>query len=297
MNRKTRGDIAFDVFNYTLMTLLLLTWLYPMWYCLIQSVSNTVIISTREVWIVPRYFTWINYKTVLADSRILTAFSLSVRITLLGATMSVLCNAAAAYALSKKELYARKTITTIILVSMYFGGGLIPWYLLMQGLHLNDSFWGFILPMLYSGYTIIVMRTFFSSLPPELEESAKIDGANELQRFVMICLPLSKAVLATMWLFAAVSQWNNWMTGDLLMTKPNLKPMSTVLMEIITRNKLNSSSGSGISGAEVVTGANKPTSTGIKMAAVMVTVVPILCVYPFLQRFFAKGVLVGSVKG
>ena len=297
MNRKTRGDIAFDVFNYTLMTLLLLTWLYPMWYCLIQSVSNTVIISTREVWIVPRYFTWINYKTVLADSRILTAFSLSVRITLLGATMSVLCNAAAAYALSKKELYARKTITTNILVSMYFGGGLIPWYLLMQGLHLNDSFWGFILPMLYSGYTIIVMRTFFSSLPPELEESAKIDGANELQRFVMICLPLSKAVLATMWLFAAVSQWNNWMTGDLLMTKPNLKPMSTVLMEIITRNKLNSSSGSGISGAEVVTGANKPTSTGIKMAAVMVTVVPILCVYPFLQRFFAKGVLVGSVKG
>ena len=113
----------------------------------------------------------------------------------------------------------------------------------------------------------------------------------------MICLPLSKAVLATMWLFAAVSQCNNWMTGDLLMTKPNLKPMSTVLMEIITRNKLNSSSGSGISGAEVVTGANKPTSTGIKMAAVMVTVVPILCVYPFLQRFFAKGVLVGSVKG
>lgn len=297
MKMKTRGDVIFDVFNYTLMGILMLTWLYPMWYCLIQSVSNTVVVSTREVWIWPKYFTWINYETVLADKRIVSAFLLSVEITLLGATLHVLCNAAAAYALSKKHLIARRTMTTIILISMYFGGGLIPWYLLMQGLGLTNNFLGFIFPMLYAGYTIIVMRTFFSNIPAELEESAKIDGASDLRIFVSIYLPLSMAVLATMWLFSAVSQWNNWMTGDLLMNKPHLKPMSTVLMEIIARNLLTSSSGSGTTGAEVVTGANKPTSNGIKMAAVIITVLPILCVYPFVQKYFAKGVLLGSVKG
>ena len=297
MRKRTKADFIFDAVNYVFLGLLMLTWLYPMWYCIIQSVSNTSIVSTRDVWIWPKMFTWINYQTVLADKRIVTAFTLSVEITLLGATLSMLANAAAAYALSKKRLIARRTMTAVILVSMYFGGGLIPWYLLMQGLHLANNFWGFILPSLYAGYTLIVMRTFFGGIPNELEEAAKIDGANDLIIFARVYLPLSKALLATMWLFAAVSLWNNWMTGDLLMTQPRLKPMSTVLMEIIARNSKSSASSSGISGSDAVTALNKPSSTGIKMAAVVITITPILCVYPFLQRYFAKGVMIGSVKG
>ena len=297
MKRKTRTDKVFDVVNYSLMALLVITWLYPMWYCIIQSVSNTAIVSTRDVWIWPKMFTLVNYETVLADKRIVSAFTLSVKITLLGATLSVFTNAAAAYALSKKDLLFRKTFTIIILISMYFGGGLIPWYLLMQNLKLANNFWGFILPSLYAGYTIIVMRTFFSNIPQELEESAKIDGANDLHCFFSIYLPLSMALLATMWLFAAVALWNNWLIGDLVMTNPKLKPMSTILMEIISRNTKSSASGSGLSGADVVAAANKPSSTGIKMAAVLITITPIMCVYPFLQRYFAKGVMIGSVKG
>lgn len=295
MRLKSR-DKVFDIANSTIMFIFVVLCLYPLWYCVIQSFSNLNLVSARDVWIVPVDFTISNYKAVFEDSMLINSFFVSVKRTLIGSVVSVMCCAMAAYALSKSYLIFRKFFTVFLLITMYFGGGLVPYFILMKGLGLTNNFWGYILPSIYGGFTIIIMRTFFKSIPAEIEESAKIDGASDLSIFFQFVLPLSKALLATMLLFSAVGHWNDWFQGDLLMHDEKLLPLSTILMRVITRNNMIARSAAGQTG-EVLSSVMRPSPVGIKMATVIVATMPILLVYPYLQKYFAKGVMIGSVKG
>ena len=294
--KSTKEDKVFNAFNYALMALVIAVCVYPFWYCLITSVSNLNVVSVRDVYFWPVEFTWNNYEQVFKDTMLINSFKISILRTLLGAGLHVLCCATAAYALSKRNLIFGKFFTKMMLITMFFSGGMIPTFLVLNQLHLTNNFWGFILPALYGGFDIILMRTFFRNIPEEIIESATIDGAGDARVFAQFILPLSKAVLATICLFSAVYHWNDWFQGDMLMRDERLYPLSTVLMRVITRGQ--QISGGGVAtDAMIPSMANKPSPTGIKMATVVVATLPIMCVYPFLQKFFAKGVMVGSVKG
>jgi putative aldouronate transport system permease protein len=292
----TKGDKIFNAANIIFMFIFMVICLYPMWYCLIQSLSNLQIVSSRDVWIVPVDFTWANYKAVFQDKLLVNSLLISIQRTLIGASVSVLFNALAAYALSKPYLVYRKFFTVVLLITMYFGGGLVPWYLVLRNLGLVNNFMGYIIPSIYAGWTIIVMRTFFKNIPAELEESAKIDGATDIIVFFRIILPLSTAMLATMFLFSAVGHWNDLFIGDLLMRDEHLLPRSTVLMRLIIRSNRIASQ-QWAQQVDIMPSVMRPSPEGIKMAAVIVATVPIIIVYPFLQKYFAKGVIVGSLKG
>lgn len=294
--RMTRSDRIFTVLNYILMTIVIICSVYPLWYCIILSFSNLNIVSIYEVSFWPVEFNLKNYEQVFKDSQLLNSFKISIARTGVGATLHVLCCSMAAYSLSRREMIFNKVFTSMLLVTMFFSGGMIPTYILLNAIGLTNNFWGYILPALYSGFDIILMRTFFKSIPPEIRESAMIDGAGDARIYLSFILPLSKAVLATILLFSAVYHWNDWFQGDFLMRDEELYPLSTILMRVITRGQ--SIGGGGMAAdASIPSIANKPTPTGIKMATVVIAVLPIMCVYPFLQKYFAKGVMLGSIKG
>lgn len=244
----------------------------------------------------PRAFTLNNYKEVFSDNRIINGYKITLARTILGTFLSVLLTAMAAFALKSKTLPGRNFITFMIFFTTLFGGGVIPYYMLLKELHLRNTFWVYILPSLYSAWNIIMMRTFFDSLGTELEESAKLDGCGYFRIFFQIILPLSKPVVSVIALFNGVGHWNDWFTGAFYVTDRNLQPVQTVLQEMLTnQQKLKSlminSYQSAMSAKTLVTGDS------LKMATVMVTTVPIMCVYPFIQKYFTKGVMIGAIKG
>lgn len=294
--KMTRSDRIFTVLNYLLMLIVIVCSVYPIWYCIILSVSNLNIVSVYEVTLWPVEFTLKNYEQVFKDTQLLNSIKISVARTFVGAGGHVMCCAMAAYALSRREMIFNKFITSMLLVTMFFGGGMIPTYIVLNSLKLTNNFWGYILPALYGGYDIIIMRTFIKGIPNEIRESAMIDGAGDARIFFSFILPLSKAVLATVTLFSAVYHWNDWFQGDFLMRDEELYPLSTILMRVITRGQ-NIGGGAAAADAVIPGVANKPTPTGIKMATVVIAITPIMCVYPFLQKYFAKGIMLGSVKG
>lgn len=294
--RMTRSDRIFTTLNYILMLIVILCSVYPIWYCIILSVSNLNTVSVYEISFWPIEFTTKNYEQVFKDTQLLNSIKISLARTVLGAGFHVLCCAMAAYALSRREMIFNKFFTTMLLITMFFGGGMIPTYIVLNSLKLTNNFLGYILPALYSGFDIIIMRTFIKSIPGEIRESAMIDGAGDARIFFSFILPLSKAVLATITLFSAVYHWNDWFQGDFLMRDEKLYPLSTILMRVITRGQ-NIGGGGMAADASIPSVANKPTPTGIKMATVVIAITPIMCVYPFLQKYFAKGVMLGSVKG
>ena len=295
--KPTKGDKVFNAVNVSLMFIVCLACLYPIWYCLILSLSNTNLIAESRIWIWPRYFTIWNYKEVFENQQIMNGFKIGAYRTVLASVLSVFFNAMAAYALSKKYFIGRQIFMTVIMITMYFSGGIVPFYLLLMNLHLINSFWVYIIPGMFGATTIIIMRTFFNNIPVEMDESAKLDGANDLTIYARIYLPLSKAMLATMLLFAAVANWGDWFAGDFYVRNRDLKPLSTVLMNLIRANFLLETSGVVSSGSEVLEAMNRPTSSGLRMAAVIVSIAPILAVYPFLQKYFAHGIMIGSIKG
>ena len=244
----------------------------------------------------PRAFTLNNYKEVFSDNRIINGYKITLARTILGTFLSVLLTAMAAFALKSKTLPGRNFITFMIFFTTLFGGGVIPYYMLLKELHLRNTFWVYVIPSLYSAWNIIMMRTFFDSLGTELEESAKLDGCGYFRIFFQIILPLSKPVVSVIALFNGVGHWNDWFTGAFYVTDRNLQPVQTVLQEMLTnQQKLKSlminSYQSAMSAKTLVTGDS------LKMATVMVTTVPIMCVYPFIQKYFTKGVMIGAIKG
>ncbi len=292
MNRKTHGEMVFNAINTVIMIVICFLTLYPVWYILVHSFNEGKDSLLGGVFWWPRSFTLENYKAVFKNAEIVDAFTITVLRTVVATISSVFVTAMVAYSLSKKDLVGRKIWLGMGTVTMFFGGGLIPYFLLLKDLKLLDTFWVYIIPALFSFFNAIIFMNFFKEIPPALEESAKLDGAGDFTIFIRIILPLSKAVLATIALFNGVYHWNDYFAGVIFVTKPGLQPIQTFLYRIVAAagsNQMISAMPSSISG-------NQITSSSIRLATMVVTTAPIICVYPFLQKYFVKGIMIGSVK-
>lgn len=281
------------VINIILLILIGFTMIYPFWEILVKSfmTDKDIISSTFYFW--PKNWQFEGYKTIFTNKtyNFGRAFLNSVFVTVVDTIYQLVITTLAAYALSKKTLPGRKFLNFFFIFTMYFGGGLIPYYLVIKELNLMNTIWVLIIPSFISVYNVLIMRSFFMTFPQELIEAAKIDGASEAHVFLKVVLPLSKAILATIALFIAVGVWNNWFTSMLFQTESiEYRPMAYTLKVIIdTSRGINTDAGVG--------GFTEVIGESVQYAAIIVSTVPILCVYPFLQKHFTKGVMIGSIKG
>lgn len=288
--QRTNGEIAFDWFNMILMTAICFVTLYPIWYIIVNSLNEGTDAMLGGIFWWPRKFTLDNYKAVFQNSGVMKAFSVTVLRTIAGTATNVFFTAMVAYPLSKSNLVGRKFYMAMGTITMFFSGGLIPTFLLYKNMNLLDSFWVYIIPGLFNFFNLIIFVNFFRDIPSALEESASIDGATDWTTFIRIILPLSKPVLATIALFTGVYHWNDYFAGVIFINNPNLQPIQTFLYRIVAE------SGSTQMMATASNITRSTTSLSIKLSTMVVTTVPIVCVYPFLQKYFVKGMMVGAVK-
>lgn len=282
---------------YILLSLLAFMTFYPFWNALVISFNSGMDTSMGGVTFWPRVWTLENYGIVFNDARLLNAFFISVGRTVVGTAASILFTAIFAYGISKKELIGRKFYMILCIITMYFSGGLIPSFLLIRELGLMNSFWVFIIPSLISVWNMIIFRTFFQGLPAGLEESAKIDGSGNWGIFFRIVIPLSGPVIATLSLFTAVYHWNDWFGPSIYISNENLLPIQTMLKQILNSNIVSDQMSQLDSAAQgQLAKMRTVTSKSLSMATMMVATIPIIMVYPFVQKYFVKGVLIGSLK-
>ncbi len=292
--RETAGERVFNVFNITLMLLISFLALYPIWYVFVNSFNEANDAMLGRIYWWPRVFSLENYKAVFRDSTVFQAYTITILRTFFGTIFSVLFTALVSYALSKPYLMLRKLYLTIGTITLFFGGGLIPYFLVLRSLGLLNNFLVYIIPALFSFFNLLIFMSFFRELPAALEESARIDGAGDFRIFFKIIFPLSMPVIATVALFNGVYHWNDYFSGVMYMTtRTDLEPIQTYLYRVIAQSSANDIRSAA--GAEVVT-KNLTTSTAIKLATMVITTVPIVCVYPFLQKYFIKGMLLGAIK-
>jgi ABC-type sugar transport system, permease component len=291
------GDRIMVVAIYILLTLLGFVTFYPFWNSLVISFNSGLDTSLGGVTFWPRVWTLDNYRVVFEDKRLIHAFLVTVARTVVGTFTSILATAVLAYGMTKRELIGRKFYMIFFIVTLYFSGGLIPTYLLIRGLGLMNTFWVFIVPTLISVWNMIVFRTFFNGLPEGLQESAKIDGCGNWGTLFRIVLPLSGPVIATLSLFTAVFHWNEWFLPSIYISTEKLMPIQTLLRQILNSRVVTENLSSLDTAAQAALGRMQTiTSKSLSMAIMMVATIPIVCVYPFLQKYFVKGVLIGSLK-
>ena len=294
MKRTGPADRMFSIFNYILLTLVLIFSIYPIYYILIYSVS-TPLEAAKGIYLLPRGFTLDNYVKVLGLKGILNAAFISAARTVLGTTVTVVCCSFLAYLCTKREMYLRKLIYRLLVVTMYFNAGLIPWYLTMKMYGLNNNFLLYILPSAVSAFNVILVKTFIEQIPASMEESAKIDGAGYFRIFFRILFPLSMPIIATISVFAAVNQWNSWTDNYFLVGSEKLTTLQLILYNYLTQaSRIATASTQDLNRG---TGVQAITPAAIRMTITMVVTLPILFVYPFLQRYFVKGIMMGAVKG
>ncbi|MCG3398678.1 carbohydrate ABC transporter permease [Staphylococcus massiliensis] len=244
----------------------------------------------------PREFSLDNFRELFKKGTIVNALMISIFRTVVGTILSVVLTAMAAYALKSKTLPFRRLITFFIFFTMLFSGGVVPLYILLNNLHITDTIWVYILPSLYSVYNLLIMRTFFNQLPDSVQEAARIDGCNEFQIFTRIVLPMSKPVIATVALFNAVSQWNDWFTGAFFVRNPDLKPLATVLQDMLTTQQAISDALKQKSGMYQMLDKITITGDSLQMAVIVLILVPAILVLPFVQKHFVKGANIGATK-
>lgn len=293
--RRTGEDRIVDTITFIAVTFVLLVTVYPFYYVIVMSLNDGIDALRGGIYLWPRQFTLDNYRQFLGDAKWINAIWVSVAKTASGSFLTVLFTCMVAYGLSTPRLVGKKVYNVILLVCMYFSGGLIPYYLTLKAYGLLNTFWVLILPTMFSTYYCILAVSFFREIPAELNESARLDGAGEVTIFVRIILPLSKALLATLALFAAVSQWNSW--SDVAFFVPAnkaLKTLAALMREVITKNQVDTSSREAMMQAAR---HSKVTASSVQMAAMIIAVLPIVVVYPFLQRYFVSGIMLGAVKG
>jgi putative aldouronate transport system permease protein len=286
----------FKVLNYTIVMLLCLSIILPFLNILALSFNEGTDAQRGGIYFIPREFSFQNYLEVFKQSTVLNALGISLFRTVVGTAISVILTAMAAYALKTRTLPGRKVITFFIFFTMLFSGGIIPYYLVLTELNLTNSIWVYIIPSLYSVWNILIMRTFFNQLPDSVIEAAKIDGCSEFQIFFRIVLPMSKPVIATIGLFNAVGHWNDWFSGAFYVRDPGLKPLATLLQEMLTRQQALADALLRNSGAYAALEKITVTGDSLKMATIIIVVAPIIIIYPFIQKHFTKGVNIGSVK-
>lgn len=297
--KMSMGEKIFQAFNTLLLTLLGISTLYPMVYILIVSLNEGQDSMKGGLFLWPRVFTLFNYQFVLGNGLIQNAYMITIGRTLLGTMLGIVLTAFVAYGLSFRNLPYKKFILFLMLIPMLFNGGLIPYYLQLTRLKLINTFWVYVIPGLFNIWNMFVMRRFFMDIPESLRESAIIDGANEIVVLFRIILPLSLPMLAALSLFTAVGHWNDWFSGAFYVNDNKLIPVQTYLQRLLSADSLSMIFGNNRIIGEAAfrqTQVSKMTVTSIKMAAVMIGTLPILCLYPFLQKYFIKGVLIGSIK-
>ena len=301
VRKLTASDRIYRFINYTILIIFSLTALYPFIYFLALSFNDGYDAMKGGIYLFPREFTLENYKKAFSHPQIMNAFGISIMRTVIVTISSVILCAMMAYALSKKGLPGRKYIIFFFFFTTLFGGGLIPTFILFRQIGIYDTFWVMVIPHLYSFFNAVIIRTFFMGIPASLPESATIDGASELDIFFKIMFPLSMPVLATIGLFIGVGNWNDWFTGQFYIQKAELKPAATFLNQMISEASFESMTARS-DGSQIIQMNEEQmklrgiTPEALRMTFVMIITVPIVCVYPFLQKYFVKGVLLGSLK-
>jgi putative aldouronate transport system permease protein len=279
----------FDILNIFLLLCLVIVTLYPFLFMLNVSLSDKAFVIRNEVAFWPKGFTVDNYISVLSDKKILIGYKNTTIYTVLGTIMSIIITAMGAYGLSKKGLLLGKSMNFAVIFTMLFHGGMIPTFLVIKEYGLMNSVWAMVLPGLVATWNLIIMRTFFQGIPKELEESGKMDGLNDIGVFMRIIMPLSSPVLATISLFYAVALWNNFYFALLYLRDQNLYPLQVILRAIVIEGQIESGMGSNQT--------DSISDDSLKFATIIVATLPILMFYPFIQKHFVKGVMIGSVKG
>ncbi|WP_297424123.1 carbohydrate ABC transporter permease [Clostridium sp.] len=295
LKKRSKSDIIFDSIIGVFMILFVIVTLYPILNTLAVSFNDGIDTVRGGIYLWPRVFTMKNYQTVFNNQNLMQGAFISVSRTIIATVLNVFLSAMLAYILSRKEFLFKKQISIFYVMTMYVNGGMIPIYILMKTLHLTNNYLVYILPGLVYVFNMIVIRTFINGLPDSLVESAKIDGAGEFRIFVQIILPLCKPVLATVALFVAVDQWNAWFDAMLYNSQSiNLTTLQYELMKLLS-SAMQQGSGAGAVDAAKNAGS-MVTPKSIRAAATIVTALPIVCLYPFLQRYFVTGLTIGGVK-
>lgn len=294
----TRGERVFEVFNIILMVLFAAICIYPFIYVTALSFNDGMDAMRGGIYFWPREFTLENYQKLFEDKRLLGSFLISALRTACGATAAVLVNALFAYAISKADLPFRKVFNWMIVIPMYFAGGIIPYFLICKSLHLTNTVWVYIIPWLATPFHIMLLRISMKELPESLEESAQLDGAGYGTIFFRIVLPLVTPALATVALLGGITQWNDWLDGSIMVSNTRLWPMQTLLLSILQGSDMMSFfKDKNLSTAGGMYRKISITPESLKMAMLVITVIPIFMIYPFAQRYFIKGMMIGSVKG
>ena len=291
---RTPGEWVLDIVKVVFLAFVVVVTVYPFWNIFIISINDATDAIRGGLYFLPRKLSLSSYAEILGRSTFLASIKVSVGRTLIGTPIAVLVTAMLAYPLSRKDLVGRKFWNLLFVFTMYFGGGLVPYYMVLKGIRMLNTFWVFIFPMMMSVYNMILIRSYIESMPDSLFEAAKIDGANDLVVFVKMVIPLSKPILMTVALFVAINQWNSWFDAYLYTSDQALKPMQSILVEILNQYQTGASTSQAMSNAKA---GVTVTPDSIRMAATMVATLPIIMVYPFVQKYFVKGIMLGAVKG
>lgn len=287
---KTLGEKIFDVINYILLAFLLVITLYPCWYVLVSSVSDPVKMASKGLVFIPEGFSLSSYLEVINYKLLWVGYKNTLFYVVVGTASSVFFTVMTAFCLTRKGLPGKNLIMMMILFTMYFGGGMIPLYLTIKGLGLLDNPLVMIIPSLISTYNMIITMSYIRGIPDSLEEAAKIDGASDMHILFRIIVPLAKPVIAVIALYYMVGKWNDYFTGLLYLSDKKLWPLQMVLRQILVQQDTSMSVMSQTNAAEAY-------AENMRYATIVVSTVPILCVYPFIQKYFVKGVMIGAVKG
>ena len=289
--KQTVGERVWNWSIISVMFLVGLATLYPLIYVFSMSISAQEYVLRQEVWFLPKGFSLASYKLVFENQQIWTAYRNTLWYTTVGTIVNVLLTLLGAYALSRRQFFVRRQLSFLITFTMFFTGGMIPLFILINNIGLYDTRWAMILPTAVGAWYLIIAQSFFASLPESLEESAKLDGANDFVVFLRIALPVSKPIIAVLILYYAVGHWNSYFNAMLYLPSVDLQPLQMYLMKILTQasTELAGNMSAGIERDNIV--------EQLKYAAIIVAVLPVLCVYAFLQKYFVKGVMVGAVKG
>lgn len=297
--KETKRDKLFLICNYIYVLIAFLIVFYPLVYMISASISDPKYVGSGEMWLWPKGITFDGYKRVFENSSIWTGYGNTILYTVVGTTINLIVTLPAAYALSRKDFVGRNFFMGMFMVTMFFGGGLVPTYLLVKQLGMINSMWAIVIPSAASIWNIIVSRTFFqSSIPKELQEAAQIDGCTNMRLFIRIILPLSMPIVAVMALFYGVGNWNSYFSALIYLNDSAKYPLQLVLRQILVLQEM-SAQGGGVIDASTAAAMNSKAEIAalVKYAVIIVATVPVIVIYPFLQRYFVQGVMIGSVKG
>lgn len=290
-NNRIRKDKGFNIASWIISALILILVLYPIYFILIASISNPDLTYAGKVYLVPKGITFEGYRTLLQDARTYVGYYNTILYTAVGTLISICLTLTSGYALSVPSFQGKRIINFLIIFTMLFSGGLVPTYLLMQSLHMIDTIWGVVLPGAVGVWNLIITRTFFEgNIPRELFESSQLDGCSHMRFFFSIVLPLSGVIIAVIALFYGVNQWNGFFNALIYLNNPNKFPLQLFLREILLQQETMSMDPD-------LVGAMRYKANLVKYAMIVVASFPVLAIYPFLQKFFVKGVMIGSVKG